>query len=390
MAAGVHDYQANRYLRLEIPGIAVIEVQSSESDYTSLKEEYESCRSNLGGLLLGLEMENLEEARYNYRRAGIINREIDGLRIMASMLLGERNRYEVEQELGEKEGLPPSRPLPEIQQEMEALLGEERHLRMGINQVRDKIERWQTLYASLEQASDRLEEVQQAYTEISNELAVLDALPPTFTSTQEFRSYLDTCRFEEKQLTQELADLLAAYHDQEAAVGDEGYEDLRRQYDEIVEEHQHLIEEAHTLLRVRQAFAAAEQEVKQMAEKLFMEHFAHQVDELTAGRYEVVDKPGFLEFGLQRQDTYSVPFDLLSAGTMGLVALAFRFAWLNKLFPAGGGMVVLDDCLVDLDPERRHRAAAMISEWAGDNQVIFVTCDPSTAELLGGKTIELG
>ncbi|MGE5454358.1 MAG: ATP-binding protein, partial [Methylocystaceae bacterium] len=175
-----------------------------------------------------------------------------------------------------------------------------------------------------------------------------------------------------------------------ASLGAEGYEDLRRQYDDLDQLHQRLIAQARVLLRVKSAFVIAEQEVKHQAEKPLMESFARQVAELTGGRYGVVGETGFLEFSLQHQDEYSMPLNLLSAGTLDSVALAFRFALLDKLFPDGGGMVVLDDCLVDLDPERRARAATMIKKWARNNQVIYVTCDPATAELLGGQIVRLG
>lgn len=52
-------------------------------------------------------------------------------------------------------------------------------------------------------------------------------------------------------------------------------------------------------------------------------------------------------------------------------------------------MVVLDDVLLDMDPGRRRGAAKLLAGFAEENQVIFTTCDPAIAELLGGNRIEL-
>jgi len=81
--------------------------------------------------------------------------------------------------------------------------------------------------------------------------------------------------------------------------------------------------------------------------------------------------------------------ELLSEGARKTVLLAFRLAALTYFFPNGNGMIVLDDDLLDMDTIRRTYAATLLQEFAQNHQVIFTTCDPSVANLLGGKRIEL-
>ena len=54
------------------------------------------------------------------------------------------------------------------------------------------------------------------------------------------------------------------------------------------------------------------------------------------------------------------------------------------------GVIVLDDTLLDMDPERRARSVELLKTYAEDNQVIFTTCDPGIADMLGGNRIEFG
>jgi exonuclease SbcC len=54
----------------------------------------------------------------------------------------------------------------------------------------------------------------------------------------------------------------------------------------------------------------------------------------------------------------------------------------------GQGFLVLDDPLVDLDPQRQRHAAAVLSEYR--HQMVIFTCHPAHAELLAtGNRIEL-
>ena len=51
--------------------------------------------------------------------------------------------------------------------------------------------------------------------------------------------------------------------------------------------------------------------------------------------------------------------------------------------------MVLDDVLLDMDPTRRANAARLIQQFAQTHQVLFTTCDPAIAALLGGHQIRL-
>ena len=84
-----------------------------------------------------------------------------------------------------------------------------------------------------------------------------------------------------------------------------------------------------------------------------------------------------------------MPIDKLSAGTYDSVALALRFAIVENIYDENGGFMILDDCLVDLDPDRRDAAIEIINEFCKNNQVIFTTCSPDTADMLKGNLINI-
>lgn len=79
----------------------------------------------------------------------------------------------------------------------------------------------------------------------------------------------------------------------------------------------------------------------------------------------------------------------LSEGTKETVSLAFRLAVLDHLFPDGGGVMVLDDPLTDMDAERAAKSCELLREAAKRHQILFLTCREEYADMLGGNKIAL-
>ncbi len=82
-------------------------------------------------------------------------------------------------------------------------------------------------------------------------------------------------------------------------------------------------------------------------------------------------------------------FIKLSDGTKETVYLAFRLAVLDHLFPDGGGIIVLDDPLNNMDIDRVKQSCELIKESAKRHQVVFLTCREEYAALLGGNEIRI-
>ena len=70
------------------------------------------------------------------------------------------------------------------------------------------------------------------------------------------------------------------------------------------------------------------------------------------------------------------------------VSLAFRIAVLDHLFPDGGGVIVFDDPLTDMDAERAVGACELLIDCSKRHQVVFLTCKEEYATILGGNVIK--
>ncbi len=77
--------------------------------------------------------------------------------------------------------------------------------------------------------------------------------------------------------------------------------------------------------------------------------------------------------------------DQLSRGTCEQLYLAIRLALAAELADRGQELpLIMDDCLVNFDPERAAAMARLIAASAAAGQCLFFTCHPVVAELLRG------
>ena len=88
-------------------------------------------------------------------------------------------------------------------------------------------------------------------------------------------------------------------------------------------------------------------------------------------------------------NSHIIDYPKLSEGTKDTVALAFRLAVIDHLFPDGNGVVVFDDPFTDMDKERTEKSCELIKECAKNNQVIVLTCKQDYVDMLGGNLIEM-
>lgn len=104
---------------------------------------------------------------------------------------------------------------------------------------------------------------------------------------------------------------------------------------------------------------------------------------VTGGRYVRLISPlGSELITTVASDGSSKTTGQLSRGTEDQLYLALRFGLIREFGARSAYLpVIVDDILVNFDPERAQRAAAAFTELAQTNQVLVFTCHPSTADL---------
>jgi exonuclease SbcC len=116
---------------------------------------------------------------------------------------------------------------------------------------------------------------------------------------------------------------------------------------------------------------------------------AQNLEAMTGGKHAGIVMEGPVPVGLTHAPGRAVSWDFLSAGTRDTLALALRLAMASYFLGDADGFMLLDDPLVDMDPERQRAAAATLKEFGASRQLVVFTCHPTAAELLGGNRILL-
>jgi uncharacterized protein YhaN len=105
---------------------------------------------------------------------------------------------------------------------------------------------------------------------------------------------------------------------------------------------------------------------------------------MTGGRYPRIAIPlGTNDIEVFDSSGAPVAPDKLSRGTVEQLYLALRLGLVDQLGEVGAGLpVLMDDVLVNFDPERLRPAAEAVADLSERRQVVFLTCHPAMADLL--------
>src|SRR5699024_4154966 len=224
--------------------------------------------------------------------------------------------------------------------------------------------------------------------EKEKKLEDLKPLPEEFETVDDFKSKLMKLKGQSTILQGKLDLSNTDYYEAKNALLEDTYEELKKEYLEAEKTFEKNINRGKKLLEIQRVFMETKERLSTNPMDSLVNEFTRFLELITAGRYEAgeIDE----EFNIKLENPNGeMSIDQLSAGIYESVSLALRFSLLKHIFKDSRGYLVLDDCLVDLYPIRKKQAVNLINDFAKDYQIIFTTCDPETADMLGGKIIEL-
>ena len=216
----------------------------------------------------------------------------------------------------------------------------------------------------------------------------LKPLPEEFDSAEEFKKSLETIKASLKADTEELEMIRPDYYEAKNHIRDLSFEEVKKEYEDAQKLFHNKMKRGEKLLEIERVFLKTKEELSNNPMEKLVDEFARLLELITDGDYKQGDIDEKFNIKI-KNNKGEIPIDLLSAGTYDSVTLALRFALLKHIFQDSGGYVILDDCLVDLDPTRKMQSIKLINDFAKDYQIIFTTCDPQTAKMLGGNIIEM-
>lgn len=373
------DKDVSGYFSMTIPGVAEVQVESPEIDVQGLRDRIEKaqhrideildeyCVSDLGvlGDMAGEYEEDIEKltAKKNELEIALESKTLDEYN---SML----------EEINDNSSISIPSDLDDL---IDSYLQGHRVLDVAISLAENTVTGYQSEYSTIDNLKGIISGLESS---IEEQTARIDRLTGQQNiSVEEFGAMLEKC-------TQELDTLESQIGEYLTTLGQLGepanITDLEAEKNQLKNEWENLKRTYHNYQQIREDFVALQ---KQDDDRFngFHAKFNEYLAAITGNSLTMNDDNGLALTSGKNPITK----EILSAGTRKTVLLAFRLAILNYYFPNGGGLIVLDDDLLDMDPNRRLQAAALLKSFAKKNQVIFMTCDPAIAKLLGGNQVKM-
>jgi exonuclease SbcC len=381
-------FKANGFIRLESDHLS-LELKSGDMDFAELRNQYENNKENLEALLQKLGVNNIEAAKLKKEELNGIHNDIVSLEKQITGLLDGAEYEELAAQLSSYGDLGHVRDLATIESAMKELNDKKVGLLVKRESLETNIAKWQSEYGDVNGLLEQIIEVKMANKEVEAEIEKLAPLPSEFENTDMYRAKLVGLRKSYEENRDALQALNREYLDIENSLPELSYEDMKEAYQQAEETFIHKLEQGKKLLKIKAAFEATRAQIDDSSFKPVADAFSRYVVTLTDGNFASGDISNDFELKLEKDDNTNIPVELLSTGTYDAVALALRLAVAEYIFGDRKGFIILDDCLVDLDPDRKQAAVNLIKKFAEKHQVIFTTCSPETADLLGGTIIHM-
>lgn len=226
--------------------------------------------------------------------------------------------------------------------------------------------------------------------EIDSQQGDVENIPKKYRDIDDVEVYKETLKSNIKDANNQIEKAKEDLSEHEKKLGDVAPEDLRTQIDDATIEFQKLKDDCErwnhilAVLKATRENMAGESTMSDVQDR-----FAEYLSVITDGRINLKSMDENMDVNIQSGNNH-MTYEILSEGTKDTIALAFRLAILEHLFPNGGGLVVFDDPFTEMDESRTEQACKLVQKFAdAGNQVIFVTCDNKYKNMLSGNIVEL-
>ncbi len=340
-----------------------ISVESTEQgwsmDFHSGKRELEDINTEKGKvskqlreILLNLSVSSVSELEESYKKAEELRKALDSKRKEIEDKIKENNRV--------------------------------------IQQYTLEIGEWTKNYVSCDEVNTRLGEIKFNTKNVKDELNALSPLPEGMGNSEEFFNYLAVKERELESHREKQIELVKAFEEAKHNLVDSDIEEMEEQLAELQQRLYAFKKRAESLRKVKEVFERVIEDLDKNTFRPLESSFATYLSPLTANRYDIKQINSIVPAAIVKKDTGDeIGLDYLSTGTKDGVAIALRLAMAECLLSGRDGFMIMDDPLVNLDPQRKKLASSMLKEFSNRFQLIISTCDPATAELLGGNLIDV-
>lgn len=366
-----------------------MEVQAGEGEIDRLICEKEEKTKEVEDKFEKLGVDNFEKAQSINRKYERFKNEVEYAKRNFTEELGEEVYEELEEKhkrLGKEKQV---RPLDKISAEQVRLELELENLQKEKKEVEGQVKDWKERYGNHDKMISMLGNKQHKQKELNKKLGNLAVLPDRFDDYISFHDYSDFLDNNDRKIQEGISSLREQKITIESQKPDQSSEELNVQLGESEQNFQRILLDGKAVAHIKEKASdlLGKMDIKTYEgfQKKFVKYFIHMSGKSFSGVKMEQDLPE----KLIKDDGSELTYNLLSFGTKDTFSLALRLTMAEYFLQGKSGFLILDDPLVDMDPDRQALAAEQINEFSKTRQVIFLTCHPQTAKLLNAKCVKM-
>jgi exonuclease SbcC len=382
------DFQADGRLLVSHPKWD-LEVMSGKVDYSQILADYERVKGEIENLLRKLKIKSLEEAQAVNAAFKAELTKLENAKSNLEEELGELTYEDLKEKATGLQVKKPEREFETILSEMAETKAEIKSLKWELAELQEKLREYAEEFGDQHTLLEMLAEVAGARKEKQKALGALKPLPSGIEDADAFIAEYEKMEFRLKELKDTHNELIQDRIRLEGRAPDRSVEEIEKDWTEAEEKFDTELRKGMTIVRIKQNMEALLEEMDSTTYKGLEKSVSELIQKMTGGRYKEVKMQESIPSGFHGEDGVVMPYENLSTGTIDVLGIALRLGITKTFLEEKEGFVIMDDPLVDLDPDRQSKTAEAIKDFAEDKQLILLTCHPSHAELLGGHQIEL-
>lgn len=383
-------------LKIEAGGILELkhpdwqmEIISGGGNVRELREKYKSEQENYNDLLKKHDVETVgQAAKINGIYERLVGEVEKAKGILESELNGE-SYAELESKIKEMGSEKEVRPLTKIVEELTNIKNKIVTSIKDLHEHKKVIAEYQEKYKDKKQLLLSLAKLMGDREKIQAEIDNLSPLPKGVEDLDSFIREYEKAEKEVKYEKEKLSSLQIEKAGLEGRAPETSVEELEKQLTESDEEFKRVLKKGEAILKINDLTGKLLEEMDSATHLGLQRDLEHYVSGMTGNRYKQVSMKEGIPEGFVREDGKILTHELLSGGTMDILSLALRLSMANYFLKESNGFIIMDDPLINLDPDRHEKAVEVLKAYAEQKQVLIFTCHPSHAKQLGGHRIPL-
>lgn len=361
-------------------------------NFDELQQKYSELETKYSNALQEYNAKDYEDLKNKFDDYNNALNEFNNAEQNFSDELGEDSFEELEKNAADPKDQNGDQQIREMSIIAEDIAEKKQELKNKKDELEDSqktVEKYINEYINQDELSAKLGDISKQKKDLQNEMNELKEVPETYKDENEFITDFDNKVNRKEALKEELYDIKISKNDLESQLLDSSSQELYEIFKQKEEEFLKEEKKGKALRHIINEVEKLREEIDQDIYTDYENDIINNISSLSQDKYNKVKIEDAVPKSLINVNGKEIGNELLSAGTKDILGLAIRLAMGKYYLKDQDGVLVMDDPLVDLDPNRQKAASDLLKNLSNEKQLIIFTCHPSHANQLGENQIKL-